>query len=139
MWLGTLNTEDFLECPNTVLSDIATKKFVGGAALQWAGKGMVERVAQTWPDLPIIQSENECGDGTNTFEYAIYIFDLMRHYLGNGVVGYTYWNPILNGSSHGSSHWGWTQNSMISVYLLRVMYMMSFGFLNLPLIIWIHF
>ena len=46
---GTLNTEDFLECPNTVLSDIEAKRFVGGAALQWAGKYMVERVAQTWP------------------------------------------------------------------------------------------
>lgn len=87
MWLGTLNTFDFLECPNTVLSDIATKRFIGGAALQYAGKGMIERVHQTWPDLPLIQSENECGDGTNTYDYAIYIFDLMRHYLGNGVTG----------------------------------------------------
>jgi glucosylceramidase len=78
---------DFLECPNTVLSDIATKRFIGGAALQYAGKGMIERVHQTWPDLPLIQSENECGDGTNTYDYAIYIFDLMRHYLGNGVTG----------------------------------------------------
>jgi glucosylceramidase len=90
MWLGTLNTFDFLECPNTVLSDIATKRFIGGAALQYAGKGMIERVHHTWPDLPLIQSENECGDGTNTYEYAIYIFDLMRHYLGNGVRGCEY-------------------------------------------------
>ena len=61
MWLGTLNTFDFLECPNTVLSDIAAKGMIGGAALQYAGKGMVERVAKTWPDLPLIQSESECG------------------------------------------------------------------------------
>ena len=40
----------------------------------------------------------------------------MRHYLGNGVVGYTYWNPILNGTNNGSSHWGWKQNSMITVH-----------------------
>ena len=71
MWLGTLNTFDFLECPNTVLSDIATKDMIGGAALQWAGKDMIERVHRTWPELPVIQSENECGDGSNTFEYAI--------------------------------------------------------------------
>lgn len=116
MWLGTLNTFDFLECPNTVLSDIATKDMIGGAALQYAGKGMIERVAKTWPDLPLIQSESECGDGQNTWDYAIYIFDLMRHYLGNGVVGYTYWNPILNGTNNGSSHWGWKQNSMITVH-----------------------
>ena len=85
MWLGTLNTFDFLECPNTVLADIKAKGFVGGAALQWAGRDMLERVAQTWPDLPLIQSENECGDGLNTYQYAMYIFDLMVHYLSNGV------------------------------------------------------
>ena len=77
----------YTQCPNTVLSNIATKRFIGGAALQWAGKDMVERVHQTWPDLPLIQSENECGDGSNSYDYAIYIFDLMRHYLGNGVRG----------------------------------------------------
>ena len=118
VWLGTLNTEDFLECPNTVLSDIEAKKFIKGAALQWAGKGMIERVSQTWPDLPLIQSENECGDGTNAYSYAMTIFDLMRHYIGNGVRGYTYWNPILGGvkgQHNGSSHWGWTQNSMVTV------------------------
>ena len=72
MWLGTLNTEDFLECPNTVLADVDTRKYIGGAALQWAGKGMVQRVQQTFgADLPLIQSENECGDGSNTWDYAM--------------------------------------------------------------------
>ena len=116
MWLGTLNTDDFLECPNTVLADVDARKYIGGAALQWAGKGMVQRVQQTFGgDIPLIQSENECGDGSNTWDYAMYIFDLMRHYLGNGVVGYTYWNPILNAANNGSSYWGWQQNSMLSV------------------------
>jgi len=115
IWLGTLNTDDFLECPNTVLSDPEVRKYVGGVAMQWAGKYAVQRVHETWPEIPLIQSENECGDGQNTYDYAMYIFDLMRHYLGNGVVGYTYWNPILLGANNGSSHWGWHQNSMVSV------------------------
>jgi hypothetical protein len=28
----------------------------------------------------------------------------------------TYWNPILDGSNNGSSHWGWKQNSMVTVH-----------------------
>ena len=81
-----LNTDDFLECPNTVLSDVDARGYIGGVALQWAGKGMGQRVQQSFGDaLPLIQSENECGDGTNTWDYAMYIFDLMRHYLGESV------------------------------------------------------
>jgi glucosylceramidase len=115
IWLGTLNTDDFLECPNTVLSDPGVRKYVGGIAMQWAGKNAVQRVHDTWPEIPIIQSENECGDGSNTWDYAIYIWDLMVHYLENGVRGYTYWNPVLDGNSRGVSHWGWHQNAMISI------------------------
>jgi glucosylceramidase len=122
MWLGTLNTDDFLECPNTVLSDPLVRKYVGGVAMQWAGKNAVQRVHETWPEIDLIQSENECGDGKNTYDYAIYIFDLIRHYLGNGVIGYTYWNPILSGAKNGSSHWGWNQNSMISVDSNTIVY-----------------
>ena len=49
----------------------------------------------------------------------MYIFDLMRHYLGNGVVGYTYWNPVLLGANNGSSHWGWHQNSMVRLSVVN--------------------
>ena len=30
-------------------------------------------------------------------------------------MGYTYWNPVLDASTNGSSWWGWQQNSMFSV------------------------
>merc|ERR1712118_218470 len=36
--------------------------------------------------------------------------------ITNGARAYVYWNPILDGPSNGSSHWGWKQNSMISTW-----------------------
>ena len=71
------------------------------------------RTRQVAPDLPIIQTENECGDGQNTWDYAHYIYDLIRHYLGLGSEAYVYWNAVLE--EGGISTWGWRQNSLVTV------------------------
>ena len=63
--------------------------------------------------MPLIQSENECGDGQNSWRYALYVWELIQHYFTNGVEAYVYWNMIL--PQGGVSSWGWTQNSMITI------------------------
>jgi glucosylceramidase len=113
IWLGTLNTDDYDGFPHTVLSDAAARRFVKGVGFQWAGKGAVQRTAQSWPDVAISQTENECGDGRNTWEYATYVHGLLRHYICNGVSSYCYWNMVLEPG--GRSTWGWNQNSMVVV------------------------
>ena len=60
-----------------------------------------------------MQTENECGNGENSWKYMEYVFDLMHHYFKNGVEAYTYWNMVLEDG--GCSTWGWHQNSMITV------------------------
>jgi glucosylceramidase len=113
IWAGTIEKNDYNHWANTILSDPGARQYVGGVGYQWAGKGVVQRTHESWPDVPIIQTENECGDGRNTWEYAHYVFDLMRHYIGNGVIAYTYWNMVLEPG--GESTWGWKQNSMVTV------------------------
>lgn len=113
IWLGTLNTDDHYGYAHTVLSDARARSYVGGVGYQWAGKGAVQRTHQAWPEIPIMQTENECGDGQNTWDYALYVFSLMQHYINNGVVGYTYWNMVL--PPRGVSTWGWLQNAMVTV------------------------
>ena len=39
-----------------------------------------------------MQTENECGDGSNDWKYATYVFELIRHYVENGCDLYVYWN-----------------------------------------------
>ncbi|MHB9024172.1 MAG: glycoside hydrolase family 30 protein [Armatimonadota bacterium] len=113
VWLGTLNTDDYDGYPALVLGDAKAAQYIAGVGFQWAGKGAVQRTAMSWPDVRLMQTENECGDGTNSWEYARYVFTLLWHYLTNGVNAYAYWNIILQPG--GLSTWGWKQNAMITI------------------------
>jgi len=112
IWLGTLNTDDYDAYPHTVLSDPAANAFVAGVGFQWAGKGAIQRTAAAWPDKRLMQTENECGEGKNSWEYARYVFGLLQHYISNGANAYVYWNMAL--APGGKSTWGWSQNAMIT-------------------------
>ena len=112
IWLGTLNTDDYNGYVHLVLADAKARGFIAGVGFQWAGKGAIQRTAESWPGVRLLQTENECGDGRNTWDYALCIFDLFRHYISNGANGYTYWNMVLQPG--GRSTWGWPQNAMIT-------------------------
>jgi glucosylceramidase len=60
-----------------------------------------------------MQSETECGNGSNDWKAAEYTFSLMKHYFENGVSIYSFWNSVLDET--GKSMWGWKQNSMITI------------------------
>lgn len=113
IWAGTIERGDFNSWAGTILSDAETARFVSGLGFQWAGKYGVQRTRQAFPKTPLIQTECECGDGSNSWEYAHYVFDLIQHYLSNGAEAYVYWNMVLE--TGGLSTWGWRQNSMVTV------------------------
>ena len=113
IWLGTIERGSFNDWLAPTLLDPAARAAISGMGFQWAGKHAVQKARQAAPDLPVIQTENECGDGENTWAYAHYVFDLMQHYLSNGAEAYVYWNMVLE--PKGRSTWGWTQNSLFSV------------------------
>jgi len=113
IWAGTFERSDYDAWAHVVLSDPAARAFVSGVGYQWEGRGAVQRTHQAWPDMPIIQTENECGRGANSWTHAAHVFELLQHYITNGVVAYVYWNMVLAEGGH--STWGWSQNAMISV------------------------
>jgi len=127
IWLGTINGPfvDFMleggapfsqfydQCINTVLSDKDARKYISGAGFQWGGKHVIEQVELSYPEIRLMQTENECGDGKNTWEHAEYVFGLFWFYLQHNVESYAYWNMIL--PKGGVSTWGWEQNSMITI------------------------
>jgi glucosylceramidase len=117
IWLGTLNTDDYNAFPFTVLSDPRANSYVAGVGFQWAGKAAIQRTHAAWPEKRLMQTENECGDGLNTWAYAHYVFGLIQHYISNGANAYVYWNMVL--PEGGLSTWGWRQNSMITVDIKR--------------------
>ncbi len=121
IWLGTINgpwpekfADSFHFFANAVLLDPEARRFVKGIGYQWGGRYELQRTRSVWPDMPIRQTENECGNGKNDWKYAMYVFDLLWFYLTNDVEAYCYWNMILE-DNKGRSTWGWEQNSMITI------------------------
>lgn len=98
---------------DTVLNDAAVNKYIKGIGFQWAGKEAVAGIHARYPNLPLYQTEQECGNGNNDWKYCVYTWELMKHYFNNGVSAYLYWNTSL--TNGGVSRWGWKQNSLVSV------------------------
>lgn len=112
IWLGTIERPQ-LERVQGVLEYKNAKDYVTGVGFQWAGKGAIKDVHATYPEMKLMQTETECGDGSNDWKSAEYTFNLMKHYFENGANSYMYWNMVLDET--GKSQWGWKQNSMISI------------------------
>ena len=112
IWLGTIERPS-VEKVDTVLTDSLASKYVKGVGFQWAGKGAIPEVHQKYPAMKLMQTETECGNGSNDWKAAEHTWKLILHYLNNGANAYMYWNIILDET--GKSQWGWKQNSMISV------------------------
>ncbi|KAA6347284.1 hypothetical protein EZS27_005251 [termite gut metagenome] len=107
-----------MERPNellvdTILTDPVAGKYIKGIGFQWAGKKSLPGLHKKYPEMVLYQTEQECGNGKNDWQGAIYSWNLMKHYLNNGVSAYMYWNTSL--MQGGISHWGWAQNSLIVV------------------------
>ncbi|WDF79851.1 glycoside hydrolase family 30 beta sandwich domain-containing protein [Mucilaginibacter sp. KACC 22773] len=98
---------------DTLLTSPESAKYIKGVGFQWAGKGAIAGIHQRYPNLALYQSEQECGDGQNDWKYCRYTWDLMKHYFNSGANAYMYWNIALK--EGGISHWGWRQNSLVSV------------------------
>lgn len=126
IWLGTLNgptqmsftamginIDLYDKYVDNILFDEQARNYLSGVGYQWAGQQVVQRTHESFPELKLMQTESECGDGTNTWTYAHYIFNLIKHYFTNGVNSYIYWNMVLEPG--GKSTWGWPQNTMITV------------------------
>ena len=121
LWLGTINGPEDKQLLatrhngllNTVMQDRKCASCIRGASYQWAGKFGILQAEEDYPELSLINSEVECGDGKNTWSYAMYNFEMFRHYFAHGARACTYWNMALDDSAR--STWGWLQNSLITI------------------------
>ena len=98
---------------DTLLTDSLAGKYIKAVGFQWGGKDAVAGIHKRYPEMKLYQTEQECGDGKNNWDKAVYSWNLMKRYLSSGVSVYDYWNiSLLKG---GISRWGWAQNSLVSV------------------------
>jgi glucosylceramidase len=111
---------------DTLLTDPRSKLYIKGVGFQWAGKDAITAVHKQYPNLNLYQSEQECGNGYNDWKGVVHSWDLMKHFLNNGVSAYMYWNMSLN--EGGVSTWGWHQNSLVVVDTLTKKYKYSYEY-----------
>ncbi len=109
---GTMERPNYL-LVDTVLQDPDASKYVKGVGFQWAGKDAIADVRKHYPEMRLLQTEQECGDGQNDWAGLLHSWELLKHYFDNGVSIYDYWNISLN--EGGISRWGWRQNSLVVV------------------------
>ncbi|MDD3242866.1 MAG: glycoside hydrolase family 30 beta sandwich domain-containing protein [Eubacteriales bacterium] len=131
LWLGTINgpffdfmsvgeggggnglSEFYDQFANTILSDARARRYISGVGMQWGGKHMLEQIEASYPELRVMQTESECGDGRNSWTHLEYIFGLMWFYFRHGAERFLYWNLALTRGE--ASTWGWSQNALCTV------------------------
>lgn len=122
IWLGTIERSDSRLVDSIILKNNAMK-YIKGMGFQWGGKGAIKEVHKKYPNLPLTQTETECGDGSNNWAAAEYTFKLMKHYFDAGANSYMAWNMVLDSS--GYSTWGWKQNALVSIDTIGKKYKMN--------------
>ena len=112
VWLGTLNTSNQAFFSQILDAPVA-RPFIAGAGFQWEGQRLIGPAHEKYPDLPLMQTESECGNGANNWDAAAHTWSLIHQYIANGASRYMYWNMVLDET--GLSTWGWKQNALITV------------------------
>ncbi len=125
IWIGTINdARDGLHVDVT-LSDPEAARYVKGLGFQWDGLPVARRMARERPDLPIMQTETDCGNWhwkpgfnpdrpQNDYAYAAYTWRKMRDWFSAGVESYLLWNIVLDEEGKNiDKRFPWPQNSAI--------------------------
>ncbi len=128
LYVGTFNTnrQDYVEkivsglTPNPSpkergVDTDATKDtlIIQGIGFQWEGRENLDFMREHHPDLHMVSSESECGNGQMDWRAGEHTFYLLHEYIGRGCDEYYNWNFIL--CDQGRSAWGWKQNALIQV------------------------
>jgi glucosylceramidase len=127
IWLATFNEGRYETFVKTVLDDPKAKKYVDAVGLQWDGDKQIPSIKKYHPEVPIIQTETDCGNWTwkpgfdknhasNDFTYAAYTWGRIRDYLSAGAEAYMLWNIVLDQDGKNiDKKLPWPQNSGIVI------------------------
>ena len=124
LYVGTFNTnrQDYVEKIVSALTAPAeeivnckssNRKLIDGLGFQWEGRENLDFMREHHPDLHMVSSESECGNGQMDWRAGEHTFYLLHEYIGRGCDEYYNWNFIL--CDQGRSAWGWKQNALVQV------------------------
>ena len=110
LYVGTFNTnrQDYVQ---KIVDGL--KLNVEGLGFQWEGRENLDFMREHHPNLHMVSSESECGNGQMDWRAGEHTFYLLHEYIGRGCDEYYNWNFIL--CDQGRSAWGWKQNALVQV------------------------
>jgi glucosylceramidase len=110
LYVGTFNTnrQDYVQ---RIVNGL--QGCVEGLGFQWEGRENLDFMREHHPDLHMVSSESECGNGQMDWRAGEHTFYLLHEYVGRGCDEYYNWNFIL--CDQGRSAWGWKQNALVQV------------------------
>ena len=110
LYVGTFNTnrQDYVQ---RIVNGL--QGCVEGLGFQWEGRENLDFMREHHPDLHMVSSESECGNGQMDWRAGEHTFYLLHEYIGRGCDEYYNWNFIL--CDQGRSAWGWKQNALVQV------------------------
>ncbi len=110
LYVGTFNTnrQDYAQ---RIVNGL--QGCVEGLGFQWEGRENLDFMREKHPDLHMVSSESECGNGQMDWRAGEHTFYLLHEYIGRGCDEYYNWNFIL--CDQGRSAWGWKQNALVQV------------------------
>ncbi len=117
IYLGTLNDDDkrggYAYWVEPSMRDPQVVKYLDGVGGQWAAAPVIAETHLLHPDLPLIQTEAECGNKENDWKFAEYQWGLAMKWFAAGVRANIVWNLVLDET--GLSTGGWAQCSPVVV------------------------
>jgi len=117
IYLGTLNDDDkrggYAYWVEPSMRDPQVVKYLDGVGGQWAAAPVLAETHLLHPELPLIQTEAECGNKENDWTFAEYQWGLAMKWFAAGVRANTVWNLVLDET--GLSTGGWAQCSPVVV------------------------
>ena len=73
IYFGTINTSN-PDYVRTALRDEQAAKYIKGVGFQWDGKKAIPTIHREYPNLNLMQTETECGNGANSWDYACLLY-----------------------------------------------------------------
>ena len=114
IWLGTNCFRDnYMNLYGAIMQNEKIRNAIKGAGFQWSATDEILQFKEDYPDKNAVQTECECGDGRNTWEHAMHVFEVYRRSFRGGANANVYWNMVLKDG--GLSTWGWHQNSLFCI------------------------
>lgn len=119
VWIGTMVDSKYgdirlnVDYITRLLNEESLRGKIAGVGCQY-GEDLMRQTHANYPEVILMQTETDCGSGTNDWKYAKQQFDSVRTYLECGASYYMLWNMVL--SEAGRSVAGWRQSAPVTVH-----------------------